>query len=190
MISEYKGIILLLTLFTLTLSCTHTNELAKFNLVKKTVLFKHYAKPNLTRVNVSIDDEYFYNGLFINAENLFVSGQNIILQYGVPAEEEIISNELKLSNYPNPFNPTTTISFCLTAKDAENAKLEIFNIKGRKVKVFSPDVILRGFEGSAGVCTVIWDGTDYNNQPVPSGIYFYKLALDGQRITRKMTLLK
>ncbi|NQV19129.1 MAG: endonuclease, partial [Armatimonadetes bacterium] len=43
----------------------------------------------------------------------------------------------KLYSYPNPFNPETTISFSISRKDAENAKIEIYNIKGQKVKQFS-----------------------------------------------------
>ena len=61
MTNKYKGIIPLLIIpLILSLSCSHTNELAKFDLLKRTVLFKHYSKHDLTRVNVSIDNEYIH----------------------------------------------------------------------------------------------------------------------------------
>jgi SMP-30/gluconolaconase/LRE-like protein/type IX secretion system substrate protein len=101
----------------------------------------------------------------------------------------------ELVNYPNPFNPTTTISFTLTTEDTENTELMIYNIKGQKIKDLSHEatsaVTLSGVEGSAGIYNVIWDGTDEYKQPVSSGIYFCHLELDGRIIAKKkMILLK
>ncbi|MCK4696103.1 MAG: T9SS type A sorting domain-containing protein, partial [Candidatus Cloacimonetes bacterium] len=73
-------------------------------------------------------------------------------------------------NFPNPFNPSTTISFTLTAEDGENAELIIYNIKGQKVKEF---LIVSPSPGHT--LSVTWDGTDDNNKPVGSGIYLYQL---------------
>ena len=85
-------------------------------------------------------------------------------------------------NHPNPFNPTTTISFSL--QNNSNIELSIYNLKGQKVKQLVIDQL------SAGEHSVVWDGKDGNNKPVTSGIYFYKLeAGDFQRV-RKMILLK
>ena len=97
----------------------------------------------------------------------------------------------QLSNYPNPFKPSTTIYFNLTAKYAKNAKtclpwqIEIYNLKGQKVKTFQSFP-----NGGLGTRSVVWDGTDENNQPVTSGIYFYKLSAGEYTQTRKMLLLK
>jgi parallel beta-helix repeat protein/predicted outer membrane repeat protein len=95
-------------------------------------------------------------------------------------------------NYPNPFNPTTTISFSLTAKDAKSAKLEIYNLKGQKVKDLSPSlchaepVEVRG----ESRYSVIWNGTDDCNKSVSSGVYFYKLKTANSEKTKKMILMK
>jgi hypothetical protein len=89
-------------------------------------------------------------------------------------------------NYPNPFNPTTTISFNLTAEYAEDAEIVIYNIKGQKIRTFNchPELV-------EGQSSIIWDGTDENNQPVGSGIYFYKLkAGNNFSETKRMLLLK
>ena len=98
--------------------------------------------------------------------------------------ETIPQSEICLTNYPNPFNPTTTISF--TAEDAKDAELMIYNVKGQKVKTFH--VILSGVEGQS---SIVWNGTDQNNKPVSSGIYLYKLEVNGEvKKTKKMLLLK
>ena len=129
-------------------------------------------------------------GAFANGAELsmraFLMGQYIDFLTGESTsieEDHVAQVTSKLSqNYPNPFNPSTTISFNLTAEDAENAELVIYNIKGQKVKQFS-DI--------RNQTSVIWDGTDENNQPVSSGIYFYKMKSGGRyTATKKMILLK
>jgi len=94
-----------------------------------------------------------------------------------------ISN-FKLSNYPNPFNPSTTIYF-ETTNLHENSRIEIFNIKGQKIKTFSNLQI-----NTSSNQQIIWDGRDDNNKPVSSGIYFYKLKAGEYSKTRKMLLLR
>ncbi|MCK4556947.1 MAG: hypothetical protein KAU47_05475, partial [Candidatus Aminicenantes bacterium] len=73
----------------------------------------------------------------------------------------------------------------------------IYNIKGQKVKIIpvilSPSTQLRtgSVEGSGKKYSVTWNGTNDNNQPVSSGIYFYKLRIDGCNVaSRKMLLMK
>jgi len=90
----------------------------------------------------------------------------------------------ELSNYPNPFNPSTTISFNLTTEFTENTELIIYNLKGQKIKKF--EIINLKLE----INNVVWDGTDQDNKPVSSGIYFYKLRSGEIEICRKMLLLK
>ena len=109
------------------------------------------------------------------------------LTCGETAIEDILTaNErIMLANYPNPFNPETTISFSLTAKDAKNAKLEIYNLKGQTIRTFQ----IPQSEIQNPNC-VVWDGKDKNNQPVSSGIYLYKLKTDNFEKTKKMILMK
>ncbi len=119
--------------------------------------------------------------------DLIISGhQNYsLIMLGEEGEqEEDLPIITKLhSNYPNPFNPTTTISFSVT-QNFDFVNLEIFNVKGQKVKTL--------FNGSAeeGKHTVTWNGDDENDNPVSSGIYFYKLNTGEQELSRKMLLLK
>ncbi|MCK9557674.1 MAG: C25 family cysteine peptidase [Candidatus Cloacimonadaceae bacterium] len=85
-------------------------------------------------------------------------------------------------NYPNPFNPTTTIAFSLA--EAGPAKLFIYNIKGQLVRQ------LANSDFNAGKHFLVWDGRDNGGHPVSSGLYFYRLSARNYSKTRKMILMK
>ncbi len=82
--------------------------------------------------------------------------------------------------YPNPFNPETTISFSVAT--GETATIEIFNIRGQRVKSFD-----RFHEGQHNT---VWNGTDDSNRHVGSGIYFCRLLTGSRSEVRKLMLLK
>ncbi len=103
----------------------------------------------------------------------------------VSTHEVTVTHCTKIENYPNPFNPSTTISFSVT-QNSDFVSLEIFNIKGQKVKQL---VSNSANQLSAGQHSVVWDGTDENNKPVSSGIYMYQLKIDGKAIAGKKCLL-
>jgi len=101
----------------------------------------------------------------------------------VYADDPVITPEHELrGNYPNPFNPTTSIEYSLT-KDT-HVSIVVYNLKGQKVKT------LVNKDMEEGRHTMIWNGTDENNSRVTSGIYLYKLKAGGFQQTRKMILLK
>jgi hypothetical protein len=103
--------------------------------------------------------------------------------YTVSAQPPVNQGSFSLdANYPNPFNPTTTISFTLTT--AAQTSLEIFNSRGANVRTLMNEPL------QASSYTVVWDGKDDNNQSVSSGIYFYKMTSGNQAQTRKMILMK
>ncbi len=109
-------------------------------------------------------------------------------EYGAPPYVGIINDQLpmtsyQLSNYPNPFNPTTTISFNISRKDAKHAEIIIYNIKGQKIKTIVNQKLEQGLH------QIIWDGKNDNNQYVASGVYFYKLKVDDKNIAIKKCLL-
>ena len=109
-------------------------------------------------------------------------------EYGAPPvvgiEDPIIEmiDEIYLSNYPNPFNPETTISYQLP-EDSE-VELIIYNIKGQLVKTLVNELL------PAGEHSAIWNGRDTNDKRVGSGIYFYKLEAGDYHKVKKMILLK
>jgi hypothetical protein len=93
--------------------------------------------------------------------------------------------QMHLTNSPNPFNPSTKISFSLPPEFTENAEIIIFNTKGQKVKTFSFDTHPEFVEGF-----VIWNGKDDNGKTLSTGMYFCKLSTGSKHLTRKMILLK
>ncbi|MDO9578112.1 MAG: CotH kinase family protein [Candidatus Cloacimonadales bacterium] len=103
----------------------------------------------------------------------------------VAADEEIValSPDLQLlQNFPNPFNPSTKISFSLPNESRIN--LSIYNIKGQLVKILVNELF------NKGIYTVTWDGDDNTGKSVASGIYYYRLSDRHSTRTRKMLLLK
>jgi len=100
-----------------------------------------------------------------------------------PAPPARIREEFALDqNWPNPFNPATTISFEL--KRPQHAILAVYDIAGRLVKTLD-----EGFRVS-GPHQVTWDGTDRNGARVSSGVYVYRLEADSGVTSRKLVVMK
>ena len=112
---------------------------------------------------------------------------------------EITNNQLpvtndRLTNYPNPFNPSTTISFSTTEiTEFTEIKIEIYNIKGQKVKTLFPSLCHpEPVEGrdAKNQYSVTWNGKDENGNLVTSGVYLYKLKAGDYQKVKKMVMLK
>ncbi len=90
-----------------------------------------------------------------------------------------------LGNAPNPFNPTTRISFRIPVELAgDHVRLRIINVRGQTVRTLV-DAIL-----GAGEHTVTWNGSDGDGRDVATGIYLYRLEVGGTVLVRKMLLLR
>ncbi|MBL7148511.1 MAG: T9SS type A sorting domain-containing protein [Candidatus Cloacimonetes bacterium] len=111
-------------------------------------------------------------------------------EYGAPPYVDVDDNIIVQTpevflhqNYPNPFNPSTTIYYNII--EAGNVSIEVFNIKGQKVKTLVNEKL------PAGEHSTIWNGRDSNNKRVGSGVYFYKLNVNGKtEAVKKCLLLK
>jgi len=87
-----------------------------------------------------------------------------------------------LPNYPNPFNPETTINYELP--EATTVKLEIYNILGQRVAT------LVDSKHPAGTYSARWDGKDISGGRVSSGVYIYRLQTGQFVESKKMLLLR
>jgi len=85
-------------------------------------------------------------------------------------------------NYPNPFNPTTTIGYDLPVN--ANVNIAIYDLLGKQVTTLVNEDQL------AGTQSIIWDATDATGTSVTSGVYFYRLQTGSFQETGKMVLLK
>ena len=135
--------------------------------------------------SLTFGDVYFYDSFGVMD---IITDKGIAIIPGLVLVDNIefdsIFKEIKLENYPNPFNPETTITFSLTTELTENTELVIYNPKGQKVKTLVNDRF------DAGTHQVVWDGKDENGKSVTSGIYFYKMNAGKFTSMKKMILLK
>ena len=92
-----------------------------------------------------------------------------------------VSDEL-LSNYPNPFNPTTTMRY--QVRHSGPVKLVLYNVLGQVIRTLVNE------HQSSGAQQVVWDGRDEQGRQLVSGVYVYRLEMPSYVEVRKMTLLK
>jgi hypothetical protein len=133
-------------------------------------------------------DDLYDNVAFKSANSWVVEHQPQLFIYfkdDVIIGEGVIEEvDFSISNFPNPFNPSTTIKYELPV-NIENPVIEIYNIKGQKV-----ETLVEEFSESSNH-SVIWDGNDDTGKSVASGVYFYKLKVNGKdKAVKKMLLLK
>ncbi len=107
-------------------------------------------------------------------------------EYTIPIinthDDSPVPEKTALTNYPNPFNPETSIEFSLPHSSQVN--LTVYNIKGQKVTTLINE------HRDKGEHKTVWKGTDANGEPVSSGVYFFKLLTDKESLIRKSILLK
>ena len=84
--------------------------------------------------------------------------------------------------YPNPFNPSTTISFSLLIRS--QVELSVYNILGNKIATLENEIFDRGLHHK------IWNGKDNNGVNVGSGVYFCKMKSENFQQVKKLTILK
>ena len=115
------------------------------------------------------------------SENEQSAEMNVVFNNGISTSDSEIK-PFNLQNYPNPFNPTTTISFEIA--EAGKTQIEIYNVKGQKIKTLLDETM------EIGGHSTIWNGTDSDDKQVASGIYFYKVSVNNTEQIKKMILIK
>ncbi len=126
---------------------------------------------------VQIDSEIYAQGQWLD------SFRDVFTYLAVTAvTENAPAPVFLLTNYPNPFNPETTIQYSLN--NPGEVCLEIYNLKGQKVKT------LVDAQVSAGSHSTVWKGETDSGKDVSSGVYFLRLVSGQQDETRKVVLMK
>ena len=108
-----------------------------------------------------------------------IQGINLNIQTGTPVTD---NPYILIENYPNPFNPKTTIQYSLPVDTF--VKIEIYNMLGNKVKN-----LVNKYQTS-GKNLINWDSTNNQGKAVSAGVYLYSLETKYFRTTKKMILLK
>ncbi|MCK5050667.1 MAG: T9SS type A sorting domain-containing protein [Candidatus Cloacimonetes bacterium] len=109
-------------------------------------------------------------------------GEAQFIYIGTGAGNDIITNTVLISNYPNPFNPITNIAYSIT--EIGKVTIEVYNLKGQLVKTLVNEV------KETGEYSINWNGTDKTNKPVSSGVYLYKMKSGNYTSSKKMILMK
>lgn len=94
----------------------------------------------------------------------------------------VINSFKLLSNHPNPFNPTTTISYEIA--QAGDVEIVIFDVMGKRIKTLISETQV------AGSYQIQWTGESEQGVKVAGGMYFYQLSFNGDARTKKMLLIK
>ena len=130
-------------------------------------------QPTPPGMGVSADDETLYAGFW-----------GVFLRLGLltAAETPEILQNMLLPNYPNPFNPMTTIQYAVAAPS--RVSLSVFDVKGQKIRT-----LIREMQ-PAGVYEVVWDGRDDGGLQVASGVYFGHIIIGDYQSVQKMLMLK
>ncbi len=139
--------------------------------------------PTFTTPNVIENTDYIIT-LIVNDGEYDSEPDSVtitVLWDGVFVDELMPKVTKLLGNYPNPFNPTTTIKYNLN--ENANIRIEFFNIKGQNVTTLVEQ------NKDAGYHSVVWNGKDSTGNQVSSGLYLYKLIVDNKAIDMKKCLL-
>ncbi|HPH60226.1 MAG TPA: FlgD immunoglobulin-like domain containing protein, partial [Candidatus Syntrophosphaera sp.] len=120
---------------------------------------------------------------YVSGEGWYIDDVYVESDFDTASEDLVQNLVFRLhGNYPNPFNPTTTIRFDLP--EAASVHLDIFNLRGQKVRS------LVNSDLPAGAHSAVWNGRDTTGNPVSSGVYLYRLSDGNRELTRKMMLMK
>jgi urease beta subunit len=128
--------------------------------------------------------ENAYIGIQCVSNDAFIFLLDDVTVEATPLEDPtvpVLATELQ-GNYPNPFNPETTIRY--SVKETVPVTIEVYNLKGQLVRTLVNEV------KTAGNYSVAWNGRDSHNQPVSSGVYFYKMNAGKYSSTKKMIMMK
>ncbi|MFC1898318.1 C10 family peptidase [Candidatus Cloacimonadota bacterium] len=155
----------------------HPDENGNYNLDLKAGDFDlsaelfNYESDYLSNVSVTTDE--------------ITENQNFTLNYAVGTGEDLVISKSGITgNYPNPFNPTTTINFNV-ANGSERISINVYNLKGQKVKQLVNEQL------SAGQHSVVWNGKDDAGKDASSGMYFVDMKDEGKYTSvKKIILLK
>lgn len=133
-----------------------------------------------TSINLLPGTAFYLSGIFVNPVNTWDAEVHIGPVSPAPNIPENMAPNLTAA--PNPFNPTTRISF--EAAESTTASITIYSSRGSRIVLLFDDL------AAAGLNSVIWDGRDLHGQAMGSGVYLVRLEMGGKSYLSQVTLLK
>ncbi|MBL0106982.1 MAG: T9SS type A sorting domain-containing protein [Ignavibacteria bacterium] len=138
--------------------------------------------PMVSVYDMKIHPTAYYLAIGTHGRSMYKIDLNTII--GINSNEQLTASDYKLEqNFPNPFNPETTIKYSVSRKSF--VQIKVYDISGKLINS------LVAKELSAGSYSAVWNGKDITGNNVSSGIYFYNMTIDGVKsVSRKMLLIK
>lgn len=131
-----------------------------------------------------VDPPYYgLNYNFITGASIVNPSDNSIVSIIERKKQQVARGFGIVENYPNPFNPSTTIHFSLAEKAP--ITVEVYNVLGRKISTLVNNQVL-----TAGEKYIGWNGRNDGGTAVASGIYLYKIVSGNSSVVKKMVLVK
>lgn len=142
----------------------------------------YYAGGNDKNIDISNNEFIIFPGTYYYSSYVTITKTDLQGQVSATINQISIGG-YDLNNYPNPFNPSTTIKFSL--QNNSKVDLIIYNIKGHRVKNLANNHFAKGYH------SIIWNGDDEYGNPISSGLYYYNLKVNGKtEAVKKCLLLK
>jgi len=120
---------------------------------------------------------------YIERDGWYVDDVLLAIEGPETGVDDFVPRELAISNFPNPFNPRTSVSFQMPSRGV--ADIRVYDAAGRLVRT-----LVAGAEFDAGRHEAVWDGKDDAGRGVAAGVYFSRIIAGGREASAKMVLLK
>lgn len=166
---------------------TYDLEISKNKDMASALLINNLEQPNYEVKNLELNSNYYWRVRSKTSDGAvseysYKGEFNTGSVTSVGKDEELPSEFNLAQNFPNPFNPTTKISYTLPSNSF--VSLKIYDMLGREVKT------LLNQDMNAGVYSVDWNGVDNFGNKVASGTYIYRIVAGNFTLSKKMVLLK
>jgi len=164
---------------------TDSRALAHYNIYRDGIYHDSTTGTGLFYLDLAVPGgEYTYNVTAVYEDPDGESEFSNIVNVSIDAGDDILKPTVTAltGNYPNPFNPTTKISFSI--KEAGPVSINIYNMRGQLVKTLVNNELENDYY------EIVWNGRDNSNKSVASGVYFYKMKTQNYNSTKKMILMK
>jgi len=141
-----------------------------------------------TRYESDLKDDVYVRALYTDAEGKKWIGARDALSARINDKQQIFKKsalpvQMKVvGNYPNPFNPETTIDF--TIPESGHVTIDVYNVAGQKVRRLFSEYM------PAGTNKLVWDGENDSGITVSSGVYFFRLEMGDIVLSHRMMLLR
>jgi len=128
---------------------------------------------------------YRVRAIFESPHGMSDLSEPLIVNFVNEIDDMMPVNVMRLgANFPNPFNPFTSIKYQVSGIGNQNVEINVYNVRGQRVRTLVNEL------REHGEYSVVWDGRDNLGRSVSSGVYFYQMRAGDFTQTRRMVLMK